>query len=95
MLAVQRVAASGIKKLVAIPTSVQQQLPTNLTQIDIKLKALNITLTPFIYALITSLAKCGNQSESEIYWYVRLFTFTTDDLAFSYFYLGGTIVQLS
>ena len=68
VLAVQRVGDSGIKKLVAMPASVQGQLPTNLTQIDLKLKELNITLTPFIYALITSLAKCTNQSESAIHW---------------------------
>jgi hypothetical protein len=68
VLAVQRVDDSGINNLVAIPSSVQMQLPTNLTQIDMKLKELNITLTPFVYKLITSAAKCGNQSESQIYW---------------------------
>ncbi len=67
MLAVQRVDDSGIKNMVALPLSVQEQLPTNLTQIDLKLKELNITLTPFIYALITSLARCSNQSESDIF----------------------------
>jgi hypothetical protein len=68
VLAVQRVDDSGIKKLVAIPSSVQKQLPVNQTQIDMKLNALNITLTPFIYKFITSLANCTNQSESAIYW---------------------------
>ena len=68
MLAVQRVADSGIKNLVAMPSSVQKQLPTNLTQVNMKLSELNITLTPFIYSLITSLAKCTNQYESAIYW---------------------------
>jgi hypothetical protein len=67
VLAVQRVDDSGIKNMVALPLSVQEQLPTNLTQIDLKLKELNITLTPFIYALITSLARCSNQSESDIF----------------------------
>jgi len=51
-----------------MPASVQHQLPTNLTQLNFKLAELNITLTPFLYGLVTSLAKCTNQSESEIYW---------------------------
>ncbi|CAF4314188.1 unnamed protein product [Adineta steineri] len=34
-----------------------------------KLKALNITLSPFIYKLITSLANCTNQAESAISWW--------------------------
>jgi hypothetical protein len=68
VLAVQRVDDSGIKNLVAIPSTVQKQLPANLTQIDTKLEELNITLTPFIYALITSFAECTNQSESAISW---------------------------
>ncbi|CAM2709738.1 unnamed protein product [Rotaria socialis] len=69
VLAVQRVDDSGIKKLVAIPSTVQKQLPTNISQVNMKLKQLNITLSPFIYGLITSLAKCTNQSESTIYWW--------------------------
>ncbi|CAM4873069.1 unnamed protein product [Rotaria socialis] len=69
VLAVQRVDDSGIKKLVAIPSTVQKQLPTNISQVNMKLKQLNITLSPLIYGLITSLAKCTNQSESTIYWW--------------------------
>ncbi|CAF0732975.1 unnamed protein product [Adineta steineri] len=69
VLAAQRVDDSGIKNLVAMPSDVQNQLPANLTQIDVMLKKLNITLTPFVYKLITSLAKCGNQSESDIFWW--------------------------
>jgi hypothetical protein len=68
VLAVQRVDDSGIKNIVAIPSSVQGQLPANLTQLNQKLEQLSITLTPFIYAFITSLAKCTNQSESAIDW---------------------------
>ncbi|CAF0934841.1 unnamed protein product [Adineta steineri] len=69
LLAVQRVDDSGIKKYVAIPSSTQHQLPANINQVDMKLKALNITLSPFIYKLITSLANCTNQAESAISWW--------------------------
>ncbi|CAF1336158.1 unnamed protein product [Adineta steineri] len=69
LLAVQRVDDSLIKNYVAMPSSIQHQLPANLSQVDMKLKALNITLSPFIYKLITSLANCTNQAESAIYWW--------------------------
>ncbi len=68
VLAVQRVDDSGIQNLVAMPSPVQKQLPANLTQLNLKLNQLNITLSPFIYGLITSLANCSNQSESDIFW---------------------------
>ncbi|CAF1478334.1 unnamed protein product, partial [Adineta steineri] len=69
LLAVQRVDDSGIKNYVAMPSSIQHLLPANLSQVDMKLKALNITLSPFIYKLITSLANCTNQAESAISWW--------------------------
>ena len=53
-----------------MPSIVQNQLPTNLTQLNMKLRELNLNLDRFTYKLITSLAKCGNQSESEIFWRV-------------------------
>ncbi|CAF0888605.1 unnamed protein product [Adineta ricciae] len=70
VLSVQRVDDSGVRQLVAMPSIVQNQLPTNLTQLNMKLRELNLDLDPFTYKLITSLAKCGNQNESEIFWRV-------------------------
>jgi len=75
VLAVQRVDDAGIKNLVAISSAVQKQLPANLAQVNETLNQLNITLTPFLYAFITSLAKCTNQSESDVYWLVLLYDF--------------------
>jgi hypothetical protein len=68
VLAVQRVDDSGIKNIVAIPSTTQRQLPANLTQFNQKLKQLNIALTPFIYAFITSFATCTNQPQLYVSW---------------------------
>lgn len=70
VLAAQRVGESLIKNLVAMPSLTQRQLKANLTQLNVKLEKLNITLKPFYHKLITSLAKCTNQAEEEINWYV-------------------------
>ena len=68
VLAAQRVDESGIKNLVALPSPIQKQLPANLTQLSQKLQELKISLTPFVYGFITSLARCTNQPETEINW---------------------------
>ncbi|UJR07384.1 hypothetical protein I4U23_011670 [Adineta vaga] len=69
VLAVQRVDGSGIKNLVAMPSLVQKQLIANLTQLNSKLQALNLNLSPFMYGLISSLARCTNQTEADIFWW--------------------------
>ncbi|CAF1296166.1 unnamed protein product [Adineta ricciae] len=69
VLAVQRVDDSGIKNLVAMPSSVQKQLTANLTQLNNKIQALNLQLSSFTYGLISSLAKCTNQTEGDIFWW--------------------------
>ncbi|CAF4115325.1 unnamed protein product, partial [Adineta steineri] len=69
IFAMQRVATSGIKKIVAIPGSTQRTLPVNLTQLSETLKRMNITLKPFVLNFISSLAKCQNATESDIKWW--------------------------
>ncbi|CAF0890904.1 unnamed protein product [Didymodactylos carnosus] len=68
VLAMQRVASSGIK-LAAMPSPTQLLLPTNLTMLEILVKKFNIKLTPFLHGLITNAAKCTNQDEGEIKWW--------------------------
>ncbi len=70
VLAAQRVGESLIDNLVAMPSLTQRQLQTNITQLKTKLDQLNITLAPFVYRYLTSFARCTNQSDSEIYWYI-------------------------
>ncbi|CAF1409401.1 unnamed protein product [Adineta steineri] len=69
IFAMQRVATSGIKKIVAIPGSTQRTLPVNLTQLFETLKRMNITLKPFVLNFISSLAKCQNATESDMKWW--------------------------
>ncbi|CAF1494284.1 unnamed protein product, partial [Rotaria sordida] len=69
VLAMQRVDESGIENFVAMPSLTQRQLPVNLTQLDMKLSQMNINLSPFLYKFLTSLAKCTQQNESDIYWW--------------------------
>ena len=65
----QRVGESGIKKLVAMPSLTQRQVQANFTQLNLKLRQLNITLKPFVYNLLTSLARCTNDTPAYINWY--------------------------
>ncbi|CAF1362646.1 unnamed protein product [Rotaria sp. Silwood1] len=68
ILAVQRVGMSGIKNIVAMPLITQDTMPVNLTQLTETLKKLNIQLKPFVLSFISSLAKCTNQTESNMKW---------------------------
>ncbi|CAF3958599.1 unnamed protein product [Adineta steineri] len=69
IFAMQRVATSGIKHIVAMPGSTQNTLPVNLTQLFETLKRMNITLKPFVLNFISSLAKCQNATESDMKWW--------------------------
>lgn len=69
VLSVQRVGESGIQKLVAMPSLTQRQVQANMTQLNLKLKELNITLSSFVYKLLTSLARCTNDTPAFINWY--------------------------
>ncbi|CAF1032857.1 unnamed protein product [Rotaria sp. Silwood1] len=68
ILAVQRVGMSGIKNIVAMPLITQDTMPVNLTQLTETLKKLNIQLKLFVLSFISSLAKCTNQTESNMKW---------------------------
>ncbi|CAF2795995.1 unnamed protein product [Rotaria sp. Silwood2] len=69
ILAVQRVGTSGIKNIVAMPLITQDTMPVNLTQLNETLTKLNIQLKPFVLNFISSLAKCTNQTESNMKWW--------------------------
>ncbi|CAF0980409.1 unnamed protein product [Didymodactylos carnosus] len=69
LLAVQRVFAAGISRIVMMPSEIQHQVPYNTTQLKHFLKQYNITLTKFVYDFITSFAKCLYEPEERLYWW--------------------------
>lgn len=68
ILAVQRVGASGIKNLAAMPLTTQSALPINLTQLNETLTKLNIHLKPFVLSLISLFENCTNHTGSPLKW---------------------------
>ncbi|CAF4920673.1 unnamed protein product [Rotaria sp. Silwood1] len=65
VLALQRVGASGVKNMVAMPVTTQNALPINMTQLNDTLEKSNIQLKPFVFGFISSFAKCTSPTQGE------------------------------